>query len=101
MYPRSPRIIKTDNRRSDLHRLIHDLANLSRMRRGQRPSEHSEVLTEREHATAIYQAMSGDDPIARNFLFVHTEVGGIVLDEHVPFFEGAFVKQNVQALARR
>jgi hypothetical protein len=40
-------------------------------------------------------------PSPGDLLVLHAEVGTAVLDEHVPFFEGAFVEQQFQPLARR
>ncbi len=41
----------------------------------------------------------GDHAVAGDLLVGHAEVGGPVLDEHVELFEGAFVEQQVDALA--
>ena len=45
--------------------------------------------------------MTGDDAITGNFLIGHAEVITAVLDEHIPFFEAAFVEQHLDAFARR
>jgi hypothetical protein len=39
------------------------------------------------------------DAVARDLLRLHAEVGAIVLDEHVIFFEAAGIEQDAQALA--
>jgi hypothetical protein len=54
-----------------------------------------------EHQTAIDHAVAGDDAIARNFVVLHPKVSAAVLNKHIPFFKGAFVQQQLDALARR
>ena len=49
----------------------------------------------------LTSAVAGDHAVAGNALAVHAEVVAVVLDEHVPFLEGPFVEQDVDALARR
>jgi hypothetical protein len=43
---------------------------------------------------------AGDHAVAGHLLLGHAEVGAAVLDEHVPFLEGALVQQQLQPLAR-
>jgi hypothetical protein len=38
--------------------------------------------------------VAGDDTVTRDFLIGHAEVVAAVLDEHIPFFEAAFVEQT-------
>jgi hypothetical protein len=63
-------------------------------------AEHGEVLAEGEGQAAVDHAVAGDDAVARDLLVGHAEVGTAVLDEHVPFLEGAFVEQQFEPLAR-
>ena len=44
--------------------------------------------------------MAGHHAVARDLLVGHAEVTAAVLDEHVPLLEGAFVEQDIEALAR-
>jgi hypothetical protein len=67
---------------------------------GQRAAEHGEVLAEDEDQAAVDRAVAGDHAVAGDLGVVHAEVGAAVLDEHVPFFEGAVVEQQLDALAR-
>ena len=61
---RAAGIVQTDDRRADLHREVHDLADLLRVRLRQRAAEDREVLAEDEHEAAIDRPVSGDDAIA-------------------------------------
>ena len=97
---RAARVVQADHRRADLHGLVHHLADLLGMGFGQRAAEHGEVLAEDKHQAAVDHAVAGDHAVARDLVVLHAEVDAAVLDEHVPLFEGAFVEQHLQALAR-
>ncbi len=97
---RATRIVEPDHRRADLHRLVHHLADLLGVRFRERTAEDGEVLAEDEHQPAIDHAVAGDDAVAGHLVVLHAEVGAAMLDEHVPFLEGAFVEQQFEALAR-
>ena len=51
--------------------------------------------------TDLIVTRAGDDTVTRDFLIGHAEVVAAVLDEHIPFFEAAFVEQHLDAFARR
>ena len=51
--PRSAGIVEPDDRRADLHREVHHLADLLGVRLGQRSAEDGEVLREDEHQAAV------------------------------------------------
>ncbi len=97
---RAAGVVEADHRRADLHRVVHDLADLLGVRLGERAAEDREVLAEDEHQPAVDRAVAGDDAVARDLLVGHAEVRAAVLDEHVPFLEGARVEQQLDALAR-
>ncbi len=67
---------------------------------GQRPAEHGEVLGEDVGDAAVDGAPAGDHAVARDLVPLHAEIGAAVLDIHVELLEGAFVEQEVEALAR-
>ena len=96
-----PESLSPDHRRADAHGVVHDLADLLRMRLAERAAEDGEVLTEHENQPAVDGAATGDDAIARNALLRHAEVGAPVFDEHVVFLERAVVEKQLQALAGR
>src|SRR5690606_8470373 len=62
-------------------------------------AEHREILGEEEDGAAVDGAPAGDDAVAGYLLRLHAEVGRAVLDEHVEFLEGAFIEEDVDALA--
>ncbi len=93
-------IIEADHRRADLEGLVHDLTDLLGVRLRQAAAEHGEVLTEGEDQPAVDGAVAGDHTVARDLLLLHAEVGAAMLDEHVPFFEGAGIEQEVETFAR-
>ena len=43
---RAAAVVEADDRRADLHRHVHDLADLLRVALGQRAAEHGEILRE-------------------------------------------------------
>jgi hypothetical protein len=98
---RAARVVEPDDRRPHLDGLVHDLANLFRVRLGERTAENREVLTEDEDRATVDRAVSGHHTVARNALLGHVEVLAAVLDEHVPLLEGALVEHNLQTFARR
>ena len=98
---RPARVVQADHRRADPDRVVHDLADLLRVRLRKRAAEHREILAEHEHRTTVDGAGAGDHAVAWNALLGHAEVGAAVLDEHVDLFERAGVEQQLQTLARR
>src|SRR5262249_13866817 len=94
------RIIEADDRRPDLHRLVHDFADLLGMRLGERAAEDGEILAEDEDEAAIDGAVAGDDAIARDLLLGHAEIRRATLDKPTPFPEAASVEHQLDALAR-
>jgi hypothetical protein len=66
---RTAGIVQADERCADLHREIHDLADLSGVRLGQRTAEDREVLAEDEHGPGVDRAVAGDDAVAEDGLF--------------------------------
>ena len=92
-------VVESDHRRTDLHRRVHHLADLLRVALGQRAAEHREVLCEGIDQAAVDRARAGDHAVAGDLLRLHPEVGAIMLDEHVIFFEAAGIEQHRQALA--
>ena len=66
----------------------------------ERAAEHGEVLAEDEDQAAVDGAMAGDHAVAGDVLLVHAEIDAAMLDEHVPFFEGVGIEQQLEALAR-
>ena len=80
---------------------VHDLDDLGGVGLRQRAAEHREVLGEDEHQPAFDASVAGDEAVAVILLLVHAEVGAAMGDELVGLFEGAFVEQELDALARR
>jgi len=66
--PRAARIVQPDDRRTDVHRQIHDLADLLGVRLGQRTTEDREVLAEHEDQPTVDFPVSGHDAIAEDAL---------------------------------
>ena len=98
---RTTRVIQANDRCTHLHGLVHHLADLLGMCFRQRAAKDGEILTEDKHQSTVDHAVAGDDTIARNFLLLHAEVNAAVLHEHVPLFEGTFVKQQLKSFSGR
>ena len=84
---RPARIVETDDRRADLHRQVHDLADLLGIRLGQRSTEDREVLAEDEDEPAVDRAVAGDDAVAQHVILGETEFRGSVGDEGIELDE--------------
>ena len=85
--PRAAGIVEPDDRRADLHREIHDLADLLGVRLRQRTAEDREVLAVDEHQPAVDRAVAGDDAVAEDVLLVEPELRRPVGDEGVELDE--------------
>jgi hypothetical protein len=81
--------------------MVHNLADFFRVGFGQRTAEYRKVLAVNEHNTAVDGSVTGHDAIPGDPVFGHAEIGAPVFDEHVPFFETACIKQQLDALAGR
>ena len=95
--PRAARIVEADDRCADLHRQIHDLADLLGVRLRQRSTEDREVLAEDEDRPAVDRAVAGDDAVAEE-RFGRRRVA--VRDERVELDERSRVEQQVESFAR-
>ena len=95
-----PEIVDADHRRPDIHRLVHDLADLFGVRFAERAAEDGKVLAEHKDQPAIDRAVAGDDAVARDAVRVDAEIVAPMLDKHVPFFKGPWVEQQLEPLAR-
>ena len=65
----------------------------------ERAAEDGEILREDEDQPAVDAAVAGDDPVAKDALLGQAEVGVAVDDKRVELVKGAFVEQQVDALA--
>ena len=70
-----------------------------RFRKG--TAKNREILRENKHFAAVDQTVSGDDAIARKFLFLQAKVSRAMDNEFVELLETAFVQEKLYALARR
>ena len=98
--PRPAGVVEPDDRRADLHREVHDLADLLGVRLRQRSAEHREVLREDEDQASVDGAVAGDDAVAEEVLAIQPELRRAVGDECVELDERSGVEEEVEALAR-
>ena len=85
--PGATGIVETDDRRADLHRQVHDLADLAGVGLRQGAAEDREVLREDEDQPAVDGAVAGDHAIAEIVLAVRIGRRGAVRDERVELDE--------------
>ncbi len=97
---RATRVVQADDRRARLHRQVHYLAHLLAHHLRERAAEHGEVLREDEDEPALDLAVAGDDGVAQVLLPVEAELRCPVGHERVELFEGAFIEENGETLAR-
>src|SRR5690606_26647185 len=77
-----------------------DLADLLGMGLAQGAAEDGEILAEHIDQAAVDGTKAGHDPITGVDLVFHAEILAPVRNEGAGFLEGAFVEQQLQALAR-
>ena len=94
----STRVVQTNNRRTEFHSLVHDVANLERHRLTQRTTYHGSILCKDEHQTAVNCTRANGYAIAQEDFFLHAEIMATVREEHVHFLKRAFVQQHVNTL---
>ena len=92
-------VVEADDGGADAEGGVHDLDDLGGVGLGERAAEDGEVLGEDEDDAALDAAVAGDEAVAGDSLVGHAEVGGSVGYEFVGLFEGAFVEEEVDALA--
>lgn len=97
---RAAAVVEADDGRADLHRIVHDLHDLFGVPLRKRAAEDGEVLAEDIDEAAVDRAAAGDDTVARHYLVLHSEIGAIMLDIGVEFFERALVEKHVKPFAR-
>ncbi len=91
-------VVEPHQRGADLHRHVHDLADLVAHRPTQAASEHREVLGEDEHGAAVDLAEAGHDCVAPRALVLDAEAARVVADQHVDLLERALVEQQLDPL---
>ena len=96
---RAAGVVEADDGRADAHRHVHDLDDLRGVGFGERAAEDGEVLGEDEDHAAVDAAVAGDEAVAGDALGVHAEVCRAMGYKFVGLLEGAFVEQEVDALA--
>ena len=97
---RAAGIVQADDRRAGAHGQIHDFADFQRVGFRERAAENGEVLRENINQAAVDAAESGDKAVARRALLLHAKIDAAVADKFVELFEGAFIEQQMDALAR-
>ena len=97
---RAAGIVEADDGRAVLQGEVHDLADFLRVGFRERAAEDGEVLREDVDQAAVDAAVAGDEAVAGDDLLVHAEIAAAMGDELVELFEGAFVEQQFDALAR-
>ena len=65
----------------------------------QAAAKDGEVLAEDVDQTAVDRPPTGNDAVAHELLLVHAEVGLAMHDQGIHLVEGAFVQQDIDALA--
>ena len=97
---RAAGVVEADHRRAVPHGEIHHLADLLRVRLGQRAAEHGEVLREDVDEPAVDAPVAGDDAVAEDARVAIARSGGPRGDEPIELHEAAVVEQEVEPLAR-
>ena len=99
--PSAARIVEADDRSADLHRQVHDLADLLGVGLRERSPEDREVLAEDEDEPAVDRAVAGHDTVAQHVVLGETEFGGSMGDEGIELDERARIEQEIEPLPGR
>ncbi len=97
---RAARIIEADDWQADLHREVHDLADLFRIGLRQRAAEDREVLAEHEDLSAVDATVTRHDAIAKRALVREAELRRAMGHERVELDERFRVEEQLEPLAR-
>ena len=98
---RAAGIVQADHGRASFEREVHDLADFLRIGFRERSAKNSKILREDVRQAPVNAAISGDETVAVDHLFVHAEVARAMANQLVHLFEGAFIEQQVDPLARQ
>ena len=101
MQPTAAGIIQGHQRRFDFNGFIHDPADFLPVDRTDRSAEDRHVLGIGEYQPPIYGSVAGDDAVAGNPLFLHTEINRLALGQFVDLHKTARIEQQIEAFARR
>src|SRR5882762_14843 len=94
------RIVQADHGSAVLHRQVHHLADLFRVRFRQRPAEHGEVLRVDVDDAAVDPSPPRHHPVTQDLLVGQSKIGGPVGHEAVELDERSRVEQHLEPLAR-
>ena len=97
--PRTAGIVQSNDRRTDLHGKVEDLADLFGVGLGKRTTEHREVLAEDEYEPAIDGAVASHHAIAEDMVFGETEFRRAMGHEGIELNERTWIEQQVEPLA--
>jgi len=98
---RSAGIVDGNKRLLRIERHVHDFPDFLGVHFTQGSACAGKVLRSRKDDPAVDFAEARDDAVGGNFLFIHAEQGGMMLDEKLHFLKAAFIKQPVQPFAGR
>ena len=99
--PRAAGIVQPDHGHARLHGEVHDLADLARVRLGERAAEDREVLCEGEDGAAVDAPRARHHAVTRDALGVHAEVVVLVDHEAIHLRERPLVEEDFESLAGR
>ena len=93
------RVVEPDDGSPVSHGEVHDLADLFRVRLGQGPAEHREVLREHVDQPPFDPPVARHDPVAQIPLVAEPEIGAAVRHEPIELHERPGIEQHVEPLA--
>ena len=88
-------VVEPDDRRADLHRQVHQFADLLGVALGEGAAEDGKVLGEDEDGSPVDPTVPGDNPVPRDLLLRHPEVLAAVLNQLADLLEAAAVEEGL------
>gem|GEM_PF-5058313 len=98
---RAAGVVEAHDRHAHLQGGVHHLADLLGVGLREGAAEDGEVLAEEVDRPPVHARVPRDHAVPEDLLLLHAEVVATVRDEAVELDEGAFVDEEVDALARR
>jgi hypothetical protein len=93
----TPRVVQTDDRRADLYRQVHHLADLLGVRLSQGSADDGKILAEHENFAAVDGAVAGDHTVA-GITALTSQGAAPARLEYIELLEGSLVQKQIDPL---
>ncbi len=92
-------VIKTNDRRSGLHGVIHHLANFLRKGHSKSSTKNRKILRKDVDETSLHFPVTGHDPIAPELLIFHSEIMAAMGDKPVQLHKRSWIEEKIDSFS--